>query len=43
MKCDANELAAVREIVSGEQPDVTELVDLELLLVGGGTGEVVWS
>lgn len=40
MKHDATEIAAVEKVVEEELVQVTEL---QLALVGGGTGEVVWS
>lgn len=41
MKHDVNEAIAVEGAVREIEGAVTELNDLELVLVGGGTGEVV--
>jgi hypothetical protein len=39
MKNDAHEISEVQLVV--KEAGVVELSDLELLLIGGGTGEVV--
>ena len=41
MKQDMNEIAALENIVAGAECRVIELVELQLALVGGGSGEVV--
>lgn len=41
MKHDAQELLAVQNLVKEAEMAVVELQDLQLALVGGGTGEVV--
>ena len=41
MKQDAQELVAVQNAVKEMEFEVVELRDLQLALVGGGTGEVV--
>ena len=41
MKHDANEVQALEKAVEQATSGVCELADLELVLIGGGTGEVV--
>ncbi len=42
MKHDVNEIAAVEEVLSKDAA-IAELAELQLAVIGGGTGEVVWS
>ena len=41
MKQDMNEIAALENIVADAECQVIELAELQLALVGGGSGEVV--
>jgi hypothetical protein len=41
MEIAKNELAAIEALASAKKDDVTELVSLELTLVGGGMGDIV--
>jgi hypothetical protein len=43
MKQDINEIAAVEKTVTEVDGHVTELAELQLVLVGGGSGEVVFA
>ena len=43
MKHDKNEVAAVEVAVLESQAQISELVDLQLAMVGGGIGDVVFS
>jgi hypothetical protein len=41
MKQDANEILALEKVIAEVDSGVAELADLQLVLVGGGAGEVV--
>jgi hypothetical protein len=41
MKQDVNEIAALEKTVTEADSNVIELAELQLALVGGGSGEVV--
>jgi hypothetical protein len=43
MEFTKTEIAAVRNVAVDIKDDVIELNELELLLVGGGTGDVVFG
>jgi hypothetical protein len=43
MKQDLNEIGAVEVAVREAETQVTELSELQLALIGGGVGEVVFS
>jgi hypothetical protein len=41
MKQDANEILALEKVVAEVETGLAELTDMQLVLVGGGAGEVV--
>lgn len=41
MEIAKTELAAVEALASSKKDEVTELISLELVLVGGGMGDIV--
>ena len=43
MKQDKNEVAAVEAAAREVEVQMVELADLQLALVGGGIGDVVWG
>ena len=43
MKQDQNEVAAVQAAVRDGEVQMVELAELQLALVGGGIGDVVWG
>ena len=43
MKQDKNEVVAVEAAVREGEVQMVELAELQLALVGGGIGEVVWG
>jgi hypothetical protein len=43
MKQDKNEVAALEVAVREGEMQMVELADLQLALVGGGIGDVVWG
>ena len=43
MKQDKNEVAAVEAAAREGEVQVVELAELQLALVGGGIGEIVWG